>query len=975
MPLPPNPDHLVRTQHRRRRYTLLVWTLALALIAAALALAIHLRWLPPAFDIGHWAFGIASAIALTTWFARSRTLDENHVARDLDAEWQLKARIEAAAELAGDSSALATAQRADAAQRLAGRRLPRAVAWHAGQLALILALLFIITESVVFTIRIFDKPPPPPPPPEDISASIDWRSPESEIKATSIEEVALAATASTRTGFRSITLEVSVNGEPRLSLPLDAETLKALAKPGTHELKLPLYLDETTAAEFDMVSYYLRADRKTREPAPVVTSPLQFIQIRPAREEVQISKGLPGQAKMNQLLALIGSLKAAQLALLKQNFLLAHAPIAKTEKAWIDANTTVAADQKTLATKTAEVRDFAIEVEAPTIVVDNLAQVIPLMETASAQIAETQNEPATRPQGRALALITEIEKIIQKIISLSSSAGGPPPPKNPDPFKDDQRYKLPPRESTPAGQLEQLAKEQTEQADKTDPSPSSGDQNAKPSPSDQAELARKAEELAKNQKLSEAARKAAEQAARDAAAAAAQLKQGDVSAARAPAQAAAQTLRDAAAAQDKAGRDAARAALEAARRALNEAAREPDAAARAEKLDAVARQLHEAAREQQESGSAEAARQLEAAARAAAKAAEAARKGTDSGPQPGDQPGNNAGTQPGDVSPSDQPGDRPAPQPGSQPGDQAGTRPGDRAGGDQPGDQPGSRPGDKPGSQVTPDPDGDRETTVRLPGAGTEPGEGSGKEPGKEPGAGAGSQPDPGGQPNGSDPKGQGKTPGQGPGQAPGDQAGTQPGTGPGQGPGSKPGSGPGSAPRLSAADNAAQAAATAQVALSDRTEAAGRAGRQLQRGSGEGSIPVTEPGGEGPGSGPGKGPGSGPGEGSAPGGTRTATELRTNELILGAQLAHAVVNTPESGLYANTIINSLRRTKDFHNVVMTPEIRAAVDHLRILLAAAVSADQRDETIRRFNPEDLDPAYREAIEAYFERLSREATRK
>jgi hypothetical protein len=894
-----NPDHLVRTQHRRRRYTLLVWTLALALIASALALAIHLRWLSPAFDIGHWAFGIASAIALTTWFARARSLDENHVARDLDAEWQLKARIEAAAELAGDRSALAAAQRAEAAQLLAGRRLPRALAWHTAQLALIAALLFLLVESSVFTIRIFAKPPALPPPPEDISASIEWRAPESELKATSIEEIALAASADTRTGFRSMSLEISVNGEPRLSLPLDAETIKTLAKPGTHAVKLPLYLDETSAAEFDMVSYYLRADRKTREPAPIVTSPLQFIQIRPAREEVQISKGQPGQAKMDQLLALIGSLKAAQLALLKQNFLLAHAQIPKTDKAWIDANTTVAADQKTLASKTAEARAFAIEVEAPPIVVDNLAQVIPLMETASTQIGETQNESATRPQGRALGLITEIEKIIRKIISQSTGGSAPPSPKNPDPFKDAQRFKIPPRKDTAAGQLEQLAKDQSEQAAKTDPSPSSGDQKAQPpSAADQTELARRAEELAQNQKLSEAAQKAAAQAARDAAAAAAQLRQGDVSAARAPSQAAAQTLRDAAAAQEKAGRDAARAALEAARRALNEAARETNSAARAEKLDAIARQLHEAALEQQESGSAEAARQLDAAAREVAKAAEAARKGTDTTPQPGTQPG----------------------------------------------------------SQLTPDPKGDQKASAQQPGAGNKPGEGSGNEPGKEPGQGNGSG-------EKSAPSGQGEGQGQGQGQGKGEGSGQTPGTQPGSGSGNEAGSGSGSgsAPRLTPADKAAQTAAAAQVALSDRTEAAARAVRQLQRASGEGSAP-------------GSGSGTGQGEGSAPGGaSRPATDIRTAELILGAQLANAVVNTPESAQHANTIMTALRSTPNYANVVMTPEVHAAVDHLRLLLAAALSADKRDETIRRFNPEDLDPAYREAIESYFERLSREAT--
>lgn len=928
-----NPARLVRTQHRRRRYTLLVWTLAAASLAVGFAGAERLGWFRHGFAVG-LPFACAALVPLGFWFVRARRLDENHVARDLDAEWRLQARIEAAAELAGDRSALAAAQRADAARRLDGRRLPRAFFWHAGQLALIAALLVLLVESTVFTIRIFEKPPAPPPPPEDISASIVWRSPESEIKATSIEEVALAASADTRTGFRSVSLEVSVNGEPRLSLPLDAETLKTLAKPGSHSVKLPLYLDETSAAEFDIVAYHLRADRKTRQPAPAVTSPLQFIQIRPAREEVERIKAMPGggKDKLGELAAIIGSLKAAQLALLKQNFLLAHAPVAKTEKAWTDANTTVAADQKLLAGKAAEARAFAIAEELDPLIVDHLSQVIPIMEEASGLISETSNEPAARPQGRALGLITALEKLIRKIIleTQGAAAGGKPPPKNPDPFKDEQRYKLPPRKDTAAGQLEQLAKDQTDQAAKTDPSPSSGDKKPQPpSAADQAELARRAEELAKNQKLGEAAQKAAAQAARDAAAAAAQLKQGDVTAARAPSQAAAQTLRDAAAAQEKAGRDAARAALEAARRALNEAAREPDAAARAEKLDAVARQLHEAAVEQQQSGSAEAARQLEAAARETAKAAEAARKGSDSGPQPGDQagdkPGNNAGTLPGNVSPSEQPGDKP---------------------GARPGDQPGSLPGQKPGDQVTPDPDGKLTATVKLPGAGTESGEGPGTEPGKEPGAGPAAQPDPHG--TAPDPRGQGRGPGQG--------------------------SGPGTAPRLAPADSAAQSAAAAQVALSDRTEAAGRAARQLQRGSGEGSVPAEGPG-EKPGSGPGQGAGSGPGAGTSAAGYRINPELRANELILGAQLANAVVNTAESAYHANTIVNALRRTNDFHNVVMTPEVRAAVDHLRLLLAAAVSDDRRDETVRRFNPEDLDPAYREAIESYFERLSREATRK
>ena len=872
MPLIHTPDHLVRTQQRRRRHTALVWALAFSVIAIALAGMEHLGWFKSGILAGLACATVASVLVIR-WIVSARRIDTGAVARDLDTQWSLKARLEAAAELSGNSSALAAAQRADAAEKLAGHRPPPSTAWHAGRFILIAALLLVLAESGIFSFRILFKPPVPPPPPADISASIEWRSPESELKATAIEEIPLVAAAVSHTGFHAMSLEVSVNGEPRLSRPLDSATLAELAKPGPHPVKLSLYLDETGAVEFDMVSYYIRADRATNPPSPAITSPLQFVQIRPAREDVERLRGGSGKPdKLGQLSAMIGALKATQLTLLKQNFLLAHAQISKTDKAWTEANAAVASDQKTLASKVGEARVFAIAEQLPTLVVDNLTQITPLMEEAAKQIGETRNEPAARPQGHVLGLLTEIEKLIRKII-MEGGGGGPPPPNNPDPFKDEQRYKLPPRKDTPAGQLEQLAKDQSEQADKTEPSSpaSSGSDSKSPSAADQAELARRAAELAKNQQLAPEAQKAVAQAARDAADAAAQLKQGDVSAARAPAQAAAQTLHEAAAAQEKAGRDAARAQLEAVRHALDEAAREPDDAARAAKLDTIAADLQASARAQQESGSAEAARQLQTVATEAAKAADAARKGTDA--PAGDDPGKKSG--------------------------------------DQPGDTPSTNPDAKPDNSPAADPNGDHQMPITTPG----PGQGSGSKPGS------------------------GQDAAQQQGQAPGSGSGSEPG----------PGSGPGTSPRLTAVDRAGQTAATAQAALTDRTDTINRAARQLERGSGSGAA-----------------------AGQGPGIATVAINTRDTDLILGAQLAHAVLATPESAKLANTIVSQLRQKSPSANVVVSADLVAAADRLRLLLAAALSDDRRDETVRRFNPEDIDPAYREAVEAYFERLSREA---
>ena len=46
------------------------------------------------------------------------------------------------------------------------------------------------------------------------------------------------------------------------------------------------------------------------------------------------------------------------------------------------------------------------------------------------------------------------------------------------------------------------------------------------------------------------------------------------------------------------------------------------------------------------------------------------------------------------------------------------------------------------------------------------------------------------------------------------------------------------------------------------------------------------------------------------------------------------------------------------------------VTQLIVEVKKARSSGQRDELVRRFNPDDFDPAYRKAIETYFEQLSR-----
>lgn len=601
---------------RARRLPLL-GALTFALAAFGLSHAATLGWW---YHHQAWAFlpAIGSIALVIVWFVRGRRLTVATLARRLDQEWALSSRLESSVELAHENTALATAQRTDTAARTATQRPTESTAWLGTLAFLALTSLFVISELAVSTGRwistleldqqesakVLTETP--------FSASITWKKPDSEIKANAIEEVPLVAEFKSSVAPEKISLEISVNGEPRPSHPLDPADFSKLTVGKLHTLALSLYLDETGAQEFDIVAYHLRAEFPKRR-APVAST-LQFIQIRPPREDIieddSNNSGRPPEGEENPV-ETIRRLKIAQLQLVKENFLLLHTPVERTDKVWQEENSRVASNQKTLAQKTSEFRESAISHGAPTLVVDNLGQAFPLMETASTSIEKTANDAAVSPQNRALALITATEKIIQKV-----RAKQPPPGSTiEDPFKDSQKYQPPERSKTPAGRLEELAKKQEEVARELEAG--SSDQA-----STQQKIADSLKELANERSLDPAAQTATEQAARDAAEAAQQLAQNDLSAARSPAASAAEALDRASAAQEAAGRKTALAELEAARREINDAGLLPTGTEQSTRLVELGRSLRESAVAQQQTGSAAAARELMAVSQSLDKAAE-----------------------------------------------------------------------------------------------------------------------------------------------------------------------------------------------------------------------------------------------------------------------------------------------------------------------------------------------------------------
>ena len=93
----------------------------------------------------------------------------------------------------------------------------------------------------------------------------------------------------------------------------------------------------------------------------------------------------------------------------------------------------------------------------------------------------------------------------------------------------------------------------------------------------------------------------------------------------------------------------------------------------------------------------------------------------------------------------------------------------------------------------------------------------------------------------------------------------------------------------------------------------------------------------------------------------------------LGAQLAAQLLADPATRELARNLAAGLRNgSGTTANTIAPPDLRGAAEHLVALLEAARTAGERDEQVRRFNPDELDPTYRAAVEAYFEKLSRDA---
>ena len=479
-PAPP-PPALLRSNHRwlHWRGALLAANIG-AVLTLILVVVLGTHWLAarPLLLGEIWSGGVALTVLASLIALRFAPATLVETARKLDERYAAKNRLEAVALLEGSESPLALAQREETALHLKREPHARPEAVFPWLIGLLIALLVanLITGIAWYMPLLHHTPNAsavPPPAKQVPKASIRWVSPEAETKANPVEEVPTVAVADSTSGLQKLTLEVSLNGEPKKSTPIPAEPYN---KSGSHKIKVSIYLDEIDAQPFDVVSYYLRGRRISDEKLPDVASAIQFIQVRPFRDDILQAPGHEDKGY-----ALLVRLKLAQLRAIKENFILAHTDLPPDNPVRVAENTRVGNDQTELAKKTDEVVQAFIDEGISPKIIDLLKQAEPYMSDAGKKILATQNAAALPPQEKALDYIIQVEKYVIKAIGPVSP--GPTSSNPEDPFKEKQKHELTKRLTAPAGQMEALASMQAHLSqDLNNPSPASGS-TGQPTPS------------------------------------------------------------------------------------------------------------------------------------------------------------------------------------------------------------------------------------------------------------------------------------------------------------------------------------------------------------------------------------------------------------------------------------------------------------------------------------------------------------
>ncbi|HZZ56180.1 MAG TPA: hypothetical protein VFE31_00020 [Opitutaceae bacterium] len=269
-----SPEEFVRRQRLRMRGTWAAW--AVALLGGAAACAAD-PLLGSALRSGlTLALAGGGAGLLLLWLLFRARLDERAIACQCDRRWSLQGRLETVVELRADGSALARAQRAEAAERIRSLRPEGTLFWTAGITLAAAALALAAYERVTYRAHAAAAHARGEVP---AAGSIVWIAPAAFLQVSSLEDVPLRARLAANRPLKSVTLTETLDGSPAATIAI---ALGPSFAGGEADISSVLHLADIGSKPFDLVSYWLQAQLPDERGGRSLVSPRQRVDVRPA---------------------------------------------------------------------------------------------------------------------------------------------------------------------------------------------------------------------------------------------------------------------------------------------------------------------------------------------------------------------------------------------------------------------------------------------------------------------------------------------------------------------------------------------------------------------------------------------------------------------------------------------------------------------------------------------------------------------
>ena len=455
--------------------------------------------------------GLIATIGYYLFFSKGSSINEVDIARDCDTQNQGQSRLETMILLDQQRHPLKGVQRQDTLQHYQNIPLKSGLP-HNGIIIAIIALLALFQSSLLIkslfhtqTQQKLSEPLSQTPisqaekaplelaelkeeeQPQEVAiesfSQLKLTHPNRDQEQSALDEVAWLGFAETTEGFSDLSMNLSINGEQPIDLPIDHPKLGAKGK---LDLEGSVYLDEFDLEPFDIITYSLTGQLQIENRIATIKSLPQFIRIRHPRQEI-FDSGDGGDGSTAEDIQLINEINRSideELAIIRDSTQAQTIQETRPEIAK-PLITNVTQQQHNLMEGVQSLLSNVEKLDPK--IYHHLFQASQYMEQATNILSETKSEKnhyispeqwnqILREENKALSNLVKSLKDLKKILAKKGQKSKEQ--KRPDPSFDQQQYVIKP-EDIPKNigkQLQTLAKTQQEINQQSSSAPSSTEQ-------------------------------------------------------------------------------------------------------------------------------------------------------------------------------------------------------------------------------------------------------------------------------------------------------------------------------------------------------------------------------------------------------------------------------------------------------------------------------------------------------------------